>query len=50
MFESAFIDRQFKAAKKPNNLGSPKFLLLQNCLTECKKELIQMSMKYFKTK
>lgn len=50
LFEAAFIDRQFKAAKNPNNFGSPKFLLLQNCLTECKKELIAMSMKYFKNK
>lgn len=50
LFESAFVDRQFKSAKNPNNFGSPKFLLLQNCLTECKKELIAMSLKYFRNK
>ena len=47
LIESAFITRQMKMASKPNNVESPKYLLLRNCLTECKKELINLSMKYF---
>ena len=47
LIESAFITRQMKMASKPNNVESPKYLLLRNCLTECKKELINLSIKYF---
>lgn len=50
LFESAFMTSQLANAKRPNNFESPKFLLLRNCLTECKKELIALSLKYFKTK
>ena len=50
LMESAFTTCQFASAKKPNNFESPKFLLLKNCLTECKKELIGLSLKYFKMK
>lgn len=50
LFESAFLTKQLASAKRPNNFESPKFLLLRNCLTECKKELIGLSMKYFKMK
>lgn len=47
-FESAFIDNQFKTAKRINNMNDPKFILLKNCLNECKKELINLSIKYMK--
>lgn len=50
LFEHAFITKQMLSAKRPNNTESPKFLLLRNCLTECKKELIDLSLKYFKVK
>lgn len=47
-FESAFIDSQFKSARRLNNMNDPKFVLLKNCLNECKKELINLSIKYMK--
>lgn len=50
LIESSFITNQMIHARKPNNTESPKFLLLRNCLTECKKELIDLSIKYFKSK
>jgi len=50
LFESSFLTAQMKSAKRPNNFESPKFLLLRNCLTECKKELIGLSLKYFNVK
>lgn len=49
LFESAFMDRQFKAARRVNNMNDPKFILLKNCLAECKKELINLSVKYMKS-
>ena len=48
MFESAFFDNQFKMARRVNNMNDPKFILLKNCLNECKKELINYSIKYMK--
>lgn len=50
LFESSFITGQLSQARKPNNMESPKFVLLKNCLSECKKELIDLSIKYFKSK
>lgn len=47
-FESAFIDTQFKNARKLNNMNDPKFILLKNCLNESKKELINYSVTYMK--
>lgn len=47
-FESAFMNSQLKTAKKINNINDPKFILLKNCLNECKKELINYSIKYMK--
>lgn len=47
LMESAFIIRQMKACSRPNNAESPKYILLRNCLTESKKELINLSIKYF---
>ena len=47
-FESAFIDVQFKNARKLNNMNDPKFILLKNCLNESKKELINYSVTYMK--
>ena len=50
MFECAFFTKQLSEATRPNNFESPKYLLLRNCLTECKKELIGLSLKYFVNK
>ena len=47
-FESAFLTKQLSAAKNPNGVNDTKFILLKNCLTECKKELINLSLKYMK--
>lgn len=47
-FESAFITNQIRKASRPNSVNDPKFILLKNCLSECKKELINFSIKYFK--
>lgn len=48
IFESAFIDNQLRTARRINNINDPKFILLKNCLSECKKELINLSVKYMK--
>lgn len=47
-FESAFLTKQLSAAKNPNGVNDTKFVLLKNCLTECKKELINLSLTYMK--
>jgi len=47
-FESAFFTNQIKRATKPNNFDNPKCILLKNCLNECKKELINLSIKNMK--
>ena len=48
MFENSFITSQLHSAKRPNNMNSPKFILLKNCLTECKKEMINLSVNNMK--
>lgn len=48
LFDKCFMENSQRYAIKKSNIKDIKGILINNCLTEARKELIQLSIKYFK--